>query len=358
MVTYNPATLADGAAAFHRLAADRTHMAAAADTVAALPLPSAGSSAEKALSNRAEIVASAKAAIAMVGDQLGTLATNLDDTAAAYARGEAENVERVNRSWDDLGTSSARGSHHLPDPTPVPQLSDPSGVMTPFTSTEGPSLLPYEILDLVEFIASIPTDVQEVIRKYLDFVMLPQSQRPVDAPWYKAAMGQYQPISTVGDGYRQIGDAYVQAAMQLQLIGDAVRSEWTGDTADLAQNYLETLFAWLRWEVAETFHTLGKDYQDVAHALVIQAARAADAVRGYKAILQDLVVELGFGVAGKRRPELWLFKEIGLISKTVAKRILVVDTILQLMQVALNFLDFLRENTKIDPATIRPPVRR
>jgi hypothetical protein len=360
MVSYDLAILRDAAEAVSRLGRDQITMNAYVATVASLPLPAEGSAAEKALSCRPMVISYTRDAVLEIDRQLTTLAQNLRDTADAYERGEAENVVRINRIWDDLGESPARKSS---DPGDYPKrekldFDEPSkGLSDPVELVE-PSLLPNHVLDLVAFVTDIPTEVADFIMIYFKFLMVvTPGEQPNDNEWARAAMGQYGPISKVGNGYSQLGRAYFELSNQFEQVGYQLKHGWTGDTAELAADYLLVVLSWIRSDIAHGFDFVGGRYEAAAAALYRNAARAADAISGYQDVLENLVEDVTLGLAQKAKPNWILWRTIPKAAEVVAKKLLVVNTIAQLLQVASNLLDDFYTQTPIAPGEVQPPKR-
>lgn len=361
MVSYDLAILRDAAEAVSRLGRDQIKMNAYVATVANLPLPAEGSAAEKALSCRPAVISYGKAAVLEIDRQLTALAQNLRDTADAYERGEAENVIKINRIWDDLGESRARMPTY---PTEFPKFEnldfdEPSKGLTDPVELVEPSLLPNQVLDLVAKVSDIPTEVADFIDIYFQYLwIVTPGQKPEDNEWSRAAMGQYGPISKVGNGYSQVGKAYFELSDQFDLIGSQLRHGWTGDTAELAFDYLMVMLRWIRTDIAYGFDFIGGRYENAAAALYRDAARAADAIDGYEAVFWDLVEDLTFGLLQEGTPKLILWKSVvPKAVKVLAKRLLVVKTIAQLLQVAGNLIDDFYTNSPINPGQVYPPKR-
>lgn len=360
MVAYDLAILRDAAEAVSRLGRDQIQMRSYVATVATLPLPEEGSAAEKALSCRPQVISYTHDLVLEIDRQLTTLGQNLRDTADAYQRGEAENVAKVNRIWNDLGESPARKPS---DPGDHPKrakldFDEPSkGLKDPVELVE-PSLLPNRVLDLVEFVTSIPTEVADFIMIYFKFLWIVQpGQQPKDNEWTKAAMGQYGPISKVGNGYTQLGQAYFDLSNQFEQIGSQLKHGWTGDTAELAADYLQVVLRWIRSDIAHGMSFIGGRYENAAAALYRNAARTAGEISGYMDVLQNLVEDVTLGLGQKLKPNLILWKTIPKAAEVVAKKILVVNTIAQLLQVASNLIDDFYTQTPINPGEVIPPKR-
>ncbi|QFU92753.1 hypothetical protein [Amycolatopsis sp. YIM 10] len=360
MVSYDLAILRDVAEAVSRLGRDQIKMNAYVATVATLPLPAEGSAAEKALSRRPEVISYTQDLVLAIDRQLTTLAQNLRDTADAYERGEAENVVKINRFWDDLGESPARKPS---DPGDFPRLEkldfdEPSKALTDPVELVEPSLLPNQVLDLVAFVSDIPTEVADFIEIYFKFLMVVSpGEQPENNEWAKAAMGQYGPISKVGNGYSQLGRAYFDLSNQFEHIGSQLKHGWTGDTAELAADYFLVILSWIRTDIAYGMAFLGGCYENTAAALYRNAARAADAIDDYQDVLTDLVKDFTLGFAEGVTPNLIVWRTVSKAAKVVAKKLLVVNTIAKLLQLAGNLLDEITTQTPIDGGVLYPPKR-
>ncbi|WP_162788544.1 hypothetical protein [Amycolatopsis albispora] len=329
-------------------------------TVATLPLPSAGSAAEKALSCRPEVISYTQDLVLEIDRQLTTLAQNLRDTADAYERGEAENVVKVNQFWDDLGVSPARKPS---DPGDHPKrekldFEEPSKALTDPVELVEPSLLPNHVLDLVALVSDIPSEVADFLMIYFKFLLVvTPGETTENNDWAKAAMGQYGPISKVGNGYTQLGRAYFELSNQFEQIGYQLKHGWTGDTAELAADYFQVLLYWIRSEIAFGMTSIGGNYTSAAAGLYRNAARAAGAISGYQDVLEGLIEDVTLDLAKNRAPQLILWRTVSKAAAVAAKKLLVVNTVAQLLQVAGNLLDDLRTQTPIRGVEVRPPTR-
>ncbi|QFU92557.1 hypothetical protein [Amycolatopsis sp. YIM 10] len=360
MVSYDLAILRDAAEAVSRLGRDQIKMNAYVATVATLPLPAAGSAAEKALSCRPEVITYTQDLVLEIDRQLTTLAQNLRDTADAYERGEAENVVKVNQFWDDLGESPARKPS---DPGDFPRLEkldfeEPSKKLTDPVELVAPSLLPNQVLDLVALVSDIPTEVADFIEIYFKFLMIVSpGEKPENDDWARAAMGQYGPISKVGNGYSQLGRAYFDLSNQFEHIGSQLKHGWTGDTAELAADYFLVVLGWIRRDIAHGMDFVGGRYEAAAEGLYRNAARAADEIDDYKDVLADLIKDFTLGFAEGLTPNAIVWRTVSKAAKVLAKKLLVVNTIAKLLQVAGNLLDEINTQTPIRGAEVRPPTR-
>ncbi|AXB42348.1 hypothetical protein [Amycolatopsis albispora] len=360
MVSYDLAILRDATEAISRLGRDQIKMNAYAATVASLPLPAEGSAAEKALSCRPMVVSYVGDLVFEIDRQLTVLAQNLHDTAEAYQRGEAENVLKINRFWDDLGESPARQPS---DPGDYPKrenldFDEPSKGLTDPVELVEPSLLPNQVIDLVATVTDIPSDVADFMLIYFKFLLVvTPGEDPENNEWAKAAMGEYGPISKVGNGYSQLGRAYFELSNQFEQIGKQLKHGWTGDTAELAADYLLVVLRWIRSDVAHGIDFVGGRYEKAAAALYRDAARAAGAISGYQDVLEDLLEDVTLGLAEKRKPHFILWRTVSKAAAVAAKKLLVVNTVAKLLQVAGNLLDDFYTKTPIAPGSVQPPRR-
>lgn len=348
-IRYKESTMVAAEGAFRKLSADIDNFLEACRVIAAIPLPEAGSAAEKALSSRPTVVAGTEDVLRSTRSELATLADNVRDTLAAYRRGEAENIDAVNTVWNDLGQSDSRGgTHRHPEfSASIPQLALPSSAMHGASSQVEPSLLPYKLLKCATLLTDLPNDAVAYTKLYLNFLMFNQPGAKQSDEWSRVAMGQYAPISAVGDGYAQMGLALQQMSDQIDLIGSAMISEWNGDSAEVAGNYVSTLRSWTYFQVGQPIKQVGDEYQDVAKALYIQAARAAGEVDGYMDVLTSLVLDISLDQMRGLKPKAIVFKNIFNISKTRIKLLKVINILLQLTAMALDLLDRLRLNTVV-----------
>lgn len=298
MVKYNPDTMESVAGYVQELASNAVQMLMLVDSVGAIPPEPAGSAAEKAMSSKSAVVSMADDAIVLIQKELLTLSRNLEDSADAYRRGNIENIDLIREIWSDAGGIGSgydyEGQH--PELTgvrmpPRPPVTEGLGGLE---SQVPPSLLPEQALQVIRLFTSFPTDRYDLIREFLpEYTDLLEDPRGEPGDWQREAMGQYIPISKVGDGYRQLATLTDRVADEVEVAASVLQNGWQGPSGEVAGEYINFLARWLRTEASNHFfESIGAQYQETADSLYKQAARAAGAIGSWKDLVNNILDQL------------------------------------------------------------------